>query len=119
MTRVRCSAIHCAHNVGGEMCNASVIEVNDDTRSNTEQTDCGTFIPRFFSGSLLSLDNVNYGGLVSQAFSGYPVTNPDVSCTVKDCHYNVKGEYCDADKIVIAPTGALSSLDTYCMTYDK
>jgi hypothetical protein len=101
------------------MCNASVIEINDDTRSNAEQTDCGTFIPRDFSGSLLSLDNVNYGGLVSQAFSGYPVTHPDVSCTVERCRFNLKGEYCEVDEITIAAKCALSSLDTYCITYDN
>lgn len=118
MPRVRCSAVHCAHNMDGEMCNASVIEVNDDTSSKKERTDCGTFIPRDFSGTLLSLDNVNYGGLVSQAFSGYPMTHPEVSCTVEDCRFNEKGEYCHASEITIAPKDALCSLDTYCITYD-
>jgi hypothetical protein len=117
MPRVLCRAVYCAHNLGGEICNAAIIEVNRHKQPGQERTDCSTFIPRDLSGSLLSLENVNYSGLVAQAFSGQPVASPEVICTVTDCRYNQNSVVCSAEEVMVLDRGALSSLETFCETY--
>ena len=117
MTQLTCSVVYCAHNLGGSLCNAAEIEINEDTRPGKEKTDCGTFIPRDFTGSLLSLDNVNYTGLVAQAFSGMKMVNPAVYCQVKTCHHHDDGGSCLAKIVEIQGNEALSSLETYCFSY--
>lgn len=118
MPVVICQAVHCAHNLGGRVCNAAEIKINEDTSYGSEKTDCGTFIPRDFSGTLLSLENVNYGGMVAQAFSGMHYANPDVSCSVQECIYH-DGRCCDADEIHILEHRALTSLETRCGTFSN
>lgn len=117
MVRVVCRAGFCAHNVGQEFCNAAVIVVNVEQRFGGEKTDCSTFIPRDFSASMLSLDNVNYAGLVAQAFSRMPLANPKVQCEVHICHYHGNDGGCDADIIEISPQDALTSTETFCQTF--
>lgn len=112
-----CRAEYCAHNLGGEFCNAAEIEINEDTRYGSEKTDCSTFIPRDFSGSLLSLDNVNYAGLVAQAFSEDRVASPDLMCTVISCVHNKGGKMCLAEQVEVLEHRALSSPETLCGTY--
>lgn len=117
MLSVVCRAEYCAHNLGGEFCNAAKIEINEDTRYGREKTDCSTFIPRDFSGSLLSLDNVNYAGLVAQAFNGDRVASPELSCTVIFCVYNQEGKRCLAEQVEVLEHKSLSSPETLCGTY--
>lgn len=117
MPQVTCRVFRCAHNISGEKCNAAVIEVCDDDRGVTEKTDCSTFIPRNFSGTLLNLNNVNYSGLVAEAFSGGHYVNPDVACTVGNCRYRGEGNTCLAGQIEIEASDAKSSAETRCKTY--
>jgi len=119
MPRVTCRAVYCAHNLGGEICNAAEIEINADSRPVNGETDCGTFIPRNFSGSLLSLDNVNYGGLVAQAFSGEHLAHPRIECSVVECRYNENGQKCGAAEIEVTGSHALTSLETKCETFSR
>ncbi|MDW7650347.1 MAG: DUF1540 domain-containing protein [Bacillota bacterium] len=116
MPRVACRAAYCAHNLGGEFCNAAEIEINRDTCSDSEETDCSTFIPRAFSGSLVALDNVNYTGLVAQAFSGEQLVCPEVRCMLRSCRYHEKGE-CKAQSIEILAQPSLTSTETRCRSY--
>ncbi len=109
MPFVKCSAVNCAHNSEGEMCTASVIEINHDTLSDTEQTDCGAFILGNFSGAFLSLNGV----------SGNFEACPTVVCTVDICWYNESGKSCAAEEIAVAPHSALYSSDTFCVTYKE
>jgi hypothetical protein len=119
MPRVICRVAYCAHNLGGELCNAAVIEVNEDERSGSERTDCGTFIPREFSGSLLSLENVNYSGLVAQAFSGRHAADPDVRCTMTTCRFHDGDIRCRAKAVKIQGDGAHLSAETLCHTFSE
>ncbi len=119
MPRVICRVAYCAHNISGETCNASVIEVNEDGRFGSERTDCGTFIPREFYGSLLSLDNVNYSGLVAQAFSGNHAADPEVRCTMNCCRFNDGRGHCDADAVEVMAQDAHSTAETLCLTFSE
>ena len=87
------------------------------TRDEQEETDCSTFIPRVFSGSLVVLDNVNYAGLVTQAFSGASLINPIVTCMIESCRYNNGDKGCLAAKIEIHVHNALTSTDTLCRMF--
>lgn len=119
MPLVTCRVCRCAHNVGGKKCNAAVIEVCNDDRVGAEKTDCGTFIPRDFSGTLLTLNNINYSGLVAQAFSGEHFVNPEVVCTVCDCRYRGENKACLADNIEIGTHDAQNSTETRCKTFSQ
>jgi len=116
MPRVICRVSNCAHNIGDEICNAYNIEINEDG-SCINDTDCSTFIPRDLSGSLLSLDNVNYSGLVTEAFSGKHCTDPCLRCDVNDCRYNDGSDNCLAGEIEILSGDSASSTETCCGTY--
>ncbi|MBS4021784.1 MAG: DUF1540 domain-containing protein [Dethiobacter sp.] len=117
MPKVVCRVAYCAHNLGGEICNAAVIEINEDDCFGSEQTDCSTFIPREFSGSLLSLENVNYSGLVAQAFSGNYETSPQVRCLMSSCCFNDGQEHCRAEDVEIFSSSAHSTPETLCSTF--
>ncbi|MCW3488661.1 DUF1540 domain-containing protein [Dethiobacter alkaliphilus] len=116
MTRVVCRAVYCAHNVGGDFCNAAGITINEN-KYGEEETDCSTFLPRDFSASLSSMDNVNYAGMVARAFSRLPLAHPDVECEVGFCEYHAGDKGCAAVEIQVLAANALTSAETFCGTY--
>lgn len=116
MPQLTCNAERCAHNLGGHICNAAKVTINKSFQYNGK-TECTTFIPRSFSATMVSLDNVNYAGLVAQAFSRSHTTNPEVECTVDSCRFNQKAGCCGAEEIAVLPPDALTSTETFCETF--
>lgn len=117
MPGVCCRVQFCAHNVAGEICNAAEILIEEDRGYGREQTGCATFISRSFSASRVSLDNVNYAGLVAQAFDRANRTVPQVSCRVSGCARRREADRCSAGEIQILPQSALWWTDTFCEAF--
>lgn len=118
MPQVLCQAVRCAHNLEGHICNAATITINPATRFG-RKTECTAFIPRSFTKARVSLENVNYGGLVTQAFSGSRTANPHVECMAKECCFHENEANCIKEEIKIVSPEALTSGDTWCDSYQE
>jgi hypothetical protein len=114
MPKVNCEARRCAHNLGGEVCNADTVTIHSYILMDATKTECTTFIPRGFSSSRVSLENVNYTGLVVQAFNHDHIVNPQVWCHVKSCRYHEEECACSAENILVLHVQSLMSRQTAC-----
>lgn len=121
--KVRCNVDTCTHYVNGDLCGAAKIDILNELPArmsqNDEQTECKTFEKRRGLANMLgSMDNVNWGGMVSDAlFEGDDQMNPSVTCIVDSCRYWEQGDRCVAEEISVAGRGADECQDTDCNTF--
>jgi hypothetical protein len=118
MPEVSCQAGGCAHNLGGKICNAEQVEINGYLNMDEQESECATFLPRGFSAALVARENVNYAGLVIQAFARERQANPLIFCNLETCRNN-SGGGCEAENISIFGSRALSSRETGCRDYTQ
>lgn len=119
--RVKCVVDTCTHYATGDYCSARNIDIMHEEEGRmsqiTEQTMCKTFAQASsFANMLGSLDNVNWGGSVSNLFAGGDMY-PTVTCTVNSCEYWKDGNYCVAEAIEVTGRHADECQDTNCQTF--
>jgi len=121
-TKVKCKVNTCNHWLNGDFCSAGNIDIMHEEENkmsqNPEQTQCKTFYARRGLANLLgSLDNVNWGGLISKTLIPGSEVHPTVTCLVNTCTYWTEGNRCSAEKIDVVGANADESQDTNCFTF--
>ena len=119
---VKCEVDTCTHWLNGNLCGASNIDVLGEEEGRmpelAEQTECKTFYEKNGITSYLgSMDNVNWGGLVSGLLTPGQDVTPSVTCVVDSCVYWDEGNLCGAQEIKVTGRGADECQDTNCQTF--
>ncbi|MDI6869934.1 MAG: DUF1540 domain-containing protein [Bacillota bacterium] len=119
---VRCEVNTCTHWLPGERCGAANIDILNEEEGrmseNSEQTECKTFYKKSGVTSYLgSMDNVNWGGLVSEVLTPGQQVTPSVTCVVDTCKYWEEGNLCQAGEIRVTGENADECQDTNCGTF--
>ncbi|MEW8959895.1 hypothetical protein MHOCP_11740 [Moorella humiferrea] len=122
--KVKCKVNTCNHWMNGDLCSAGNIDITHEEEGkmaqNPEQTQCKTFyVRRGLANMLGSLDNVNWGGLLSNTFLPGGELYPSVTCIVNTCAYWTEGNRCQAKKIDVVGVNADESQDTNCFTFKR
>lgn len=120
---VKCVVNTCNHYFPGDKCVAENIDVLQQDVHNMardiDETMCKTFSQRNSIPNYLgSLDNKNWGGLVSAVMPGEQLT-PTVTCVINTCKYWEQGDVCIADSIEITGRDARECQQTNCQTFDQ
>ncbi|HHZ17454.1 MAG TPA: DUF1540 domain-containing protein [Clostridia bacterium] len=120
---VKCVVNTCNHYFPGDKCVAANIDILNqnvgDMSREASQTMCKSFSERSSIPNYLgSLDNKNWGGLVSALMPGQQIT-PTVTCVVNSCKYWDQGDVCIADTIAITGREAKECQQTDCETFEK
>lgn len=118
---VKCEVNTCTHWYKG-LCTAANIDILHEEEGRMSQidaqTECKTFYKRTGATSMLgSMDNVNWGGMVTAAFKEGQQLNPSVTCVVDTCTYWSDGNLCHAEGIVVTGHDANECQDTNCDTF--
>lgn len=121
--RVVCEVNTCTHWLPGDLCGAANIDILYEEEGRMAKkdahTECKTFYKRSGLTSYLgSLDNVNWGCLISGPFKGGQQITPAVVCIVESCKYWVNGNLCEANAIKVAGRSADECQDTNCATFE-
>lgn len=102
MTKLNCSAIHCANNSEGCCCRPE-IKVSGADACECNETCCSSFLKENSAAS-------NYAACKE------PNASCDIRCSVKNCvHY--KNEKCCADAIMVNGAAACCKTETECSTF--
>jgi len=121
--RVKCEVNTCTHWVPGDFCAAGNIDILNEEEGkmshHSEQTECKTFYNRRSLANIMgSLDNVNWGGMLSEPFLPGQQLTPTVTCVVESCRYWSNGNRCDAEDIEVSGREANECQDTNCETFE-
>jgi hypothetical protein len=82
------------------------------------QTECKTYYKRGGLASYLgSMDNIDWGGTLTEGLLPGTQANPSVTCIVKNCKYYGSGDVCIANEIYVSGRNADECQDTNCETY--
>ncbi len=119
---VKCEVNTCTHWFNGNVCSASNVDILHEEpgnmAQNPEHTECKTFEKKRGLANLVgSMDNVNWGGMISSIFMPGQQINPSVTCIVDSCKYWADGNLCHAENINVSGDGAVECQDTNCATY--
>ncbi|ABO49029.1 protein of unknown function DUF1540 [Desulforamulus reducens MI-1] len=122
--RVLCEVNTCTHWLLGNLCTAANIDILYEEEGKMAQkdahTECKTFYKKNGITSYLgSMDNVNWGGLVSGSFREGQQITPAVVCIVESCKYWAKGNLCEAETIQVSGQNANECQDTNCKTFEE
>jgi hypothetical protein len=121
---VACEVETCIHFVQGQLCGAANIDIldkNEQTSSDTaSETKCKTFYKkRGLANYLGGLDNVNWGGIVSEVVTPGKQLTPSVTCIVDNCKYWEDGNQCHAETIKVSGSNAEECEATDCATFEN
>lgn len=121
--RVICEVDTCTHWIPGNLCGAANIDILHEEEGKMAQadpqTECKTFYKKTGITSYLgSMDNVNWGGVLTGAFRDGTQVVPSVTCVVDTCTYWKDGNLCAAQEIKVTGQGANECQDTNCATFD-
>lgn len=119
---IECEVDTCTHWISGNLCSAANIDILHEEEGRMAQSDAHTECKSFarkkgLANMLGSIDNVNWGGIVSSMFTPGQQINPSVTCTVNSCHFWADGNLCEADRIKVTGHGAAECQDTNCATF--
>lgn len=103
MPLLSCTTRTCMYNKD-EYCSKGDILVDGDFAKTPDETCCRSFVERKEGA-----DN---------SVAGTPSQSIAVDCRATKCTFNCR-EKCDADRITITGTGAMTSGDTKCGSFDK
>lgn len=122
--KVKCKVNTCNHWMNGDLCAAGNIDIMHEEEGkmaqNPEQTQCKTFSARRGLANMIgTLDNVNWGGVLSNTFLPGGELYPSVTCIVNSCTYWAEGNHCKAEKIDVVGVNADECQDTNCYTYQR
>ena len=104
MSYLRCNARNCSNNQN-DLCIREGIQVDGATADTKNDTCCSSFTQR----------GENYSNVVSRNSQAQPET--DIQCDAVNCSYN-KECRCFAPSVDISGSGASTSRETQCSTFD-
>lgn len=121
---VRCEVSTCNHWLPDNHCGAENIDILHEEEGKMsripEQTECKTFSKKSGLANYVgSMDNVNWGGLVSGLFQEGTQITPSVTCVVDSCKYWDEGNLCAADEIMVTGQDAKECQGTNCQTFEN
>lgn len=121
--RVSCEVNTCTHWLPGDLCGAANIDILYEEEGHMAMadahTECKTFYKRDGITSYLgSLDNVNWGGIISSPLRAGQQITPAVVCIVESCKYWAQHNLCNAQDIKVSGRAADECQDTNCVTFE-
>jgi len=120
--RVECEVNTCTHWLPGNLCAAANIDILHEEEGKMaqqkEHTECKTFSHRRGLANMLgSLDNVNWGGMLTGVLRDGVQITPTVTCVVDTCKFWQEGNLCTAEAIFVSGNGATECQATNCDTF--
>ncbi len=120
---MKCEVNTCTHWIPGDLCAAGNIDILNEEEGKmsrlAEQTECKTFYRRRGLANIMgSIDNVNWGGMLSEPFLPGLQLTPTVTCVVDSCRYWSTGNRCEAEGIKVSGREADECQDTNCDTFE-
>lgn len=119
MVKVSCSVRYCIYN-NYELCSANTIRISGQKARGSKSTNCKTFTPNDFQGTVEGLLHTNYIGQIEQMFNDNEsiVMSPAVECEAELCKYNKNG-LCESKDIFVNIKNNSSEVKTECETFKQ
>lgn len=121
---VKCEVNTCVHWLPEDICAAENIDILHEEEGKmakiAEQTECKTFQERRGLANMVGgMDNVDWGGMLTEYAAEGRQANPTVTCIVDSCKYWVDGDLCEADTIEVSGQNASECQATNCETFEN